>query len=204
MRKVKNDKFGFSFVGFLLFFATIAVTSTSAVVIYSLVEKKTNGDIGLAVLFVFLTILIGALLCTLSDILRRKMMVERPVKMILNATEKIASGDFSVKLPPLHEYDKYDQYDLIFNNINTMTAELSKNELLKNDFISNVSHEIKTPLAVLQNYAKILQKSNLSDKKRAEYLKGIELQTKKLSGLITNILKLNKLENQYIFKMTKF
>ena len=79
-----------------------------------------------------------------------------------------------------------------------MTAELSKNELLKNDFISNVSHEIKTPLSVIQNYARVLQSEKLSKDKRDEYLKGLVTQTKKLSDLISNILKLNKLENQKI------
>jgi signal transduction histidine kinase len=94
------------------------------------------------------------LFCSAADMIRRKFMVEKPVNKILYATERIAMGDFSVKLELEHDYNKYDEYDLIFDNINTMTAELSRNEILKNDFISNVSHEIKTPLAVMQNYAK--------------------------------------------------
>ena len=93
---------------------------------------------------------------------------------------------------------KYDEYDLIYENINTLATELSKNELLKNDFISNVSHEIKTPLAVIQNYAQSLNNKKLDDKKKEEYIKGLVEQTKKLSDLISNILKLNKLENQKI------
>ena len=125
-------------------------------------------------------------------------MVEKPVNKILYATERIAMGDFSVKLELEHDYNKYDEYDLIFDNINTMTAELSRNEILKNDFISNVSHEIKTPLAVMQNYAKALQLNNIDDKKRKEYLKGLILQSNKISNLISNILKLNKLDNQEI------
>ena len=125
-------------------------------------------------------------------------MIEEPVNKILDATEKIASGDFSVKIEHTHEFSRYDQYDLIFDNINTMTAELSKNEMLKNDFISNVSHEIKTPLAVIQNYAKALQNSNIDKSKKSEYLNGLINQSKKLADLIGNILKLSKLENQQI------
>jgi len=79
-----------------------------------------------------------------------------------------------------------------------MTQELSKNEMLKNNFISNVSHEIKTPLSVIQNYANALQKDNISSDLKREYLNGLIIQTKKLSDLVSNILKLNKLENQQI------
>ncbi len=123
-------------------------------------------------------------------------MVEKPVTKILYATAKIASGDFSVNIEHSKDASKFDEYDIIFDNINTMALELSKNELLKNDFISNVSHEIKTPLSVIQNYAKALQHDNLSKENQKEYLSGLIFQTQKLSDLISNILKLNKLENQ--------
>ena len=196
--KKRKDEIGFSIVGFFLFFLTIALAATASIFIYYLANEKTNGNTWVVVFSVLGIIVFCAILCTFVDIIRRRAMVGKPVKKILDATEKIASGDFSVKLIPLHEYDRYDQYDLIFENINTMTAELNKNELLKTDFISNVSHEIKTPLAVIQNYAKALQNSNISNDKKEEYLKGLIIQTKKLSDLITNILKLNKLENQQI------
>ena len=196
--KKRKDEIGFSIVGFFLFFLTIALAATASIFIYYLANEKTNGNTWVVVFSVLGIIVFCAILCTFVDIIRRRAMVGKPVKKILDATEKIASGDFSVKLIPLHEYDRYDQYDLIFENINTMTAELNKNELLKTDFISNVSHEIKTPLAVIQNYAKALQNSNISNNKKEEYLKGLIIQTKKLSDLITNILKLNKLENQQI------
>lgn len=198
MKNKKDGSLGFTLIGFLLFFLTIAVTSSAAVIVYSVVNKNTNGNMVAIVFSFFATTLIGAIIYTIIDVFRRKTMIEKPVKMILQATQKIASGDFSVKLLPLHEYAKYDEYDVIFENINTMTAELSKNELLKNDFISNVSHEIKTPLSIIQNYAKALQNENVSKEKRKEYLSGLISQTKRLSELIKNILQLNKLENQEI------
>lgn len=188
----------FSIAGFFLFLLTLGLTSTCAIFVYYFASKSSDGNTWLVALAVFGTILVGAILCTIFDIIRRKYMIEKPTKMILDATEKIASGDFSVKLTPLHEYLKFDEYDLIFDNINTLACELSKNEILKNDFISNVSHEIKTPLAVLQNYAKALQNEDLDKSQRQEYLKGLTVQTKKLSDLVSNILKLNKLENQQI------
>lgn len=197
---MKNNKssFGFSIFGFILFFLTITFVSTITILVYYLANKTTNGNTVAIAFSVLSTICFGAIVCTIIDIFRRRMMIERPVKKILEATQKIASGDFSVRLQIDHDYLRYDEYDLIFDNINTMTAELSKNELLKNDFISNVSHEIKTPLAVIQNYSKALQSKNLTDEKKDECLNGLINQTKKLSDLISNILKLNKLENQQI------
>ncbi len=197
--KIKQDSYSkFSIAGFLIFLATVWFISTSAIIVYHLAKKYTNDNTMLVTLFVSLTIALGAFLCSLADVYRRKKMVEEPVRKILRATERIASGDFNVKLTPTHEYAKYDAYDLIFNNINTMTAELAKNEMLKNDFISNVSHEIKTPLAIIQNYAKALQGKSLNLEKQQEYLQGLAIQTARLSELISNILKLNKLENQKI------
>ena len=84
-----------------------------------------------------------------------------------------------------------------------MTAELAGVETLRTDFISNVSHEIKTPLAVIQNYGTMLQSDALTPEERKTYAAAITEQTKKLSDLITNILKLNRLENQQIYPEKK-
>ena len=77
-----------------------------------------------------------------------------------------------------------------------MAAELSRTEVLHTDFISNLSHEIKTPLAVIQNYATSLQSKKLSEETRIQYAETLSSAAKKLTTLVTNILKLNKLENQ--------
>lgn len=198
MRKNNNLYFGFSITGFFLFLLTIGLTSACSILVYTLTYRLTDGNNVITAVAVIATIFIGAIICTLCDVYRRKTMIERPVKKILQATEKIASGDFSVKLVPTNDYGKYDAYDVVMENINTMASELSKNQILRNDFISNVSHEIKTPLAVIQNYVKTLQKKNISESEKQDSLKGLVLQTKKLSDLITNILKLNKLETQQI------
>ncbi len=123
---------------------------------------------------------------------------EEPMQKLAQATAKVAQGDFSVYVPPLHTADKLDYLDVMLMDFNTMVEELGSIETLKTDFFSNVSHEMKTPLAVIQNYAQLLQKGSLSDEQRKEYAESILESTKKLSSLITNILKLNKLEKQTI------
>ena len=123
---------------------------------------------------------------------------EEPMHRLAKATAQVAQGDFSVYVPPLHTADKLDYLDVMILDFNTMVEELGSIETLKTDFFSNVSHEMKTPLAVIQNYAQLLQKENLTEEERREYADSILQSTRKLSSLITNILKLNKLEKQTI------
>ncbi len=123
---------------------------------------------------------------------------DKPMQSFAKATNQVANGDFSVYVEPLHSSDKMDYLDYMFLDFNKMVEELGSIETLKTDFISNVSHEIKTPIAVIQNYAEYLQKGNISENQRIEYAKTIEDTSKRLANLITNILKLSKLENQRI------
>jgi signal transduction histidine kinase len=122
----------------------------------------------------------------------------RPMRRLSEAARKIAQGDFSVRIAPLRKDGKKDFVEVMFDDFNTMTEELESIEMLKNDFISNVSHEIKTPLAAIQNYATDLQDDTLGPEERHEYLKTIITSSQKLSALVSNILKLNKLEHQEI------
>lgn len=185
-----------NFIGAVIFFLTITIVVMSAVLIFSAVEQSGNKTTIALVMFAVIVFL--AAVCTVVDWLRRKMTVDRPVQKILEATDKIASGDFSVRLDIRHPVNRYDEYDCIMENFNKMAAELSRTEVLHTDFISNVSHEIKTPLAIIQNYAASLQNKNLDDRTREKYAQTLVGASKRLTALITNILKLNKLENQEI------
>lgn len=121
---------------------------------------------------------------------------EKPMQAFAKATNQVANGDFSVYVEPIHSADKMDYLDYMFLDFNKMVEELGSIETLKTDFISNVSHEIKTPIAIIQNYAEYLQKEFVAESQRIEYARTIEDTSKRLANLITNILKLNKLENQ--------
>ncbi|MDF2842590.1 MAG: histidine kinase [Herbinix sp.] len=123
---------------------------------------------------------------------------EKPMQAFAKATNQVANGDFSVYVEPMHSADKMDYLDYMFLDFNKMVEELGSIETLKTDFISNVSHEIKTPISVIQNYSEYLQKESISDHQRIEYARAIEDSSKRLANLITNILRLNKLENQKI------
>ena len=171
-------------IGYLFFFGLLTLNSSLAVVFYSTIENKPKGTIAILIL---IFIIISSLVCTLIDVIRRKIQIEKPAKDILQATKQMAKGDFNVLLLPDHKFNNYTRYDLIKEDLNFLAKELSKNEILKNDFISNVSHEIKTPLAVIQNYAKALTNKNLDEETKEKYLNSLQNACKKLSDLITNI-----------------
>lgn len=186
-------KFLYKMFGFLGFLIASCICSFLVVIAYSQISEKN-------VLFIsFILIIVNifsAFILAVLDYFRRKIMIDKPLNEILAATERITKGDFNVKLVSSHPYKYIDEFDLIKENINRMVNELSKNEVLKNDFISNVSHEIKTPLSVIQSYSNALKDETLPKDKREKYLDNLQENCKKLTNLVTNILRLNKLENQ--------
>ena len=131
---------------------------------------------------------------------RRKMKstYEEPLHKMAEATGKVSKGDFSVYVPTIHTADKLDYLDVMILDFNKMVEELGSIETLKTDFVSNVSHEMKTPIAIIKNYAELLLADRIEDERRKEYARSVESAATRLSDLISNILKLNKLENRKI------
>ena len=123
---------------------------------------------------------------------------EEPLHKMAEATSRVAGGDFSVYVPTVHTQDRWDYLDVMIVDFNKMVEELGSIETLKTDFVSNVSHEMKTPIAIIKNYAELLRLESLTEEQKEEYARNIEDAAVRLSTLISNILKLNKLENQRI------
>ena len=182
-------------VSFMLFFNTDTVQAIN-------LEEE---EIKSRAMQTLLNILFLCATLSVFDGIRKRIYTRKPVERILDAAHRITNGDFSTRIKPIHKKRAYNEYDIIIEDFNKMAQELSSIETLKTDFISNVSHELKTPLAVIQNYATMLQNDNLSDEERKECAKNLTRASKNLSELITSILRLNKLENQQIFpKNEKF
>ena len=142
----------------------------------------------------------GMVAVILTLFTRRKIRTtyEEPMHKLAEATSRVANGDFSVYVPALHTQDKWDYLDVMIMDFNKMVEELGSIETLKTDFVSNVSHEMKTPIAIIKNYAELLKSEHITAEQRKEYAEDIEGAAMRLSNLISNILKLNKLENQRI------
>ena len=181
----------------VVYFVSLLLMSGVHMGLVTLINAKGWNDI-VAVLIPTVYWALVAVSLTLYARWQIKKTYEEPMHRLAKATAKVAQGDFSVYVPPLHTADKLDYLDVMILDFNTMVEELGSIETLKTDFFSNVSHEMKTPLAVIQNYAQLLQKENLTEEERREYTDSILQSTRKLSSLITNILKLNKLEKQTI------
>jgi len=116
----------------------------------------------------------------------------KPLNALSKGLGEIASGDFSVRL----NEQALGQYGETNQNFNRMAQELENIELLREDFIVNVSHEFKTPLSSIQGYATLLQDPDLGESERREYLDAIFGATRSLSNLSSNILELSNLETQ--------
>ena len=181
----------------VVYFVSLLLMSGVHMGLVTLINTKGWNDI-VAVLIPTVYWALVAVALTLYARWQIKKTYEEPMHRLAKATAKVAQGDFSVYVPPLHTADKLDYLDVMILDFNTMVEELGSIETLKTDFFSNVSHEMKTPLAVIQNYAQLLQKENLTEEERREYADSILQSARKLSSLITNILKLNKLEKQTI------
>ena len=193
---------------YVVFFLVVAFAVTCCMLLFVNTLANTMGltlteeNIAAAAKLTFGNVVLITLLFGTIDYVRRKMMVDRPVKIITEAAERIMQGDFSIRVAPMHGTGM-EGFNQIGMAINAMAKELSGTETLRTDFIANVSHELKTPLAVMGNYATMLQRPGITEEERCEYAKAISEATRRLAQLITNILKLNKLENQQIFPQPK-
>ena len=184
---------------FLLFFAMIAFVVTCMFLIFGAEVELPEEDVRAFAPVVFGNIFILAALFTIVDIVRRKITVDRPVKEIQRGLDRLMKGDFDARITVPRGITAENHFQDIVESINLLAGELAGVETLRTDFIANVSHELKTPLAVMQNYGTMLQEPGLSEEQRMDYAKAITDSSRRLASLITNILKLNKLENQQIF-----
>lgn len=192
----------------LVFFLLVAFVTTCCMSLFVSTLVKTTGltlteeNLNRAAKLTFANVVLLSLLFTFIDLVRRKYTVEDPVRRIVAGAEQIMRGDFSVRIPPQKKPAADEAFDAVIDCFNRMAQELQSVETLRTDFIANVSHEMKTPLAVMQNYGTLLQSPELSEEKRLEYARGVNDGARRMADMMTNILKLNRLENQQIYPQT--
>lgn len=124
-------------------------------------------------------------------------LVLMPLWKIENAAGKVAKGNFDVQIPYKGNLKEFGN---TIQSFNQMVRELGSVEIMRNDFITNVSHEFKTPLASIMGYATLLQDPELSEEDHQEYVEKILFSVEKLNDLTDNILQLSKLEHQEYLK----
>ena len=115
----------------------------------------------------------------------------RSLRQIIDASKAVANGDFTQRLEAPREKEVAE----ICESFNEMVDKLGNNELLARDFVSNVSHQFKTPISSIHGYAQLLESNDLTDEERNEYIKIIKEKSIALSELINDILVLSRLEH---------
>ena len=160
------------------------------------IAAKYNVHIGPSFPLVILIVAAMTIAAILTAIISS--MFLEPIDKISEAMKQVASGDFSVRIGGGDRKKcRIRNIELMNANFNKMAAGLNSTEMLKSDFITNVSHELKTPLASIEGYASLLSATELSDEQRV-YVTNIIQSATRLTTLTGNILRLSKLENQQI------
>lgn len=147
---------------------------------------STIALITIAAVSVFLTAIIVLIIGT---------NIIEPVTRLSDISMKVARGDFNATLDA---HSAIEELQNVIDSFNAMVKELASNETLSTDFISNVSHELKTPIAAIEGYATLLQDETQTEEERRECVDKILFNTNRLSQLTGNILLLSRLETQNI------
>ncbi len=187
------------------FFLIIAFLTSCLLMLYTTILAEelgvelTRENMTRAAKVTFVNVVLLSLILTVIDYLRRRMFVERPVRHITEGAERMTKGDFNVRIPTLPSMIADPALVQIIYCFNRLAEELSGVETLREDFVASVSHEMKTPLAVIRNHAKLLENPDLTAEQRREYTNVIATSASRLSSMMSNILKLSRLENQQIY-----
>ncbi len=183
----------------LIFALLILISSLATVIITWMVQNNiffSKNDIKFLVFGYALKDLILFLVTLTSIIILLIALSKRTTTPILDlskAAGEIKAGNFDIEV---EESNRKDELGDLAKQFNAMIRELRSNQYLKKDFVSNVSHEFKTPLAIIQGYAKLLTEDALPDAERKEYAQLIVDESSRLSMLTSNILRLSKLNSE--------
>lgn len=196
---VKRSKFNYGFIFSSAAFIGSLLSTALALAVVWLLNRRFGVWLGIpyTIRVLLISILSGAAIAVgLSKIF------VSPMMKLGDAMRKVAGGDFTVRLDCT---SKIRDVREVYGSFNTMVKELGNTETLQTDFVSNVSHEFKTPINAIEGYASLLQDSQLTDEQKNAYIDKIIFNTRRLSDLVGNILLLSKVNNQTIsFKASTF
>ncbi len=191
MKKISRPKLGVRLHPYyvLIALAEIIIAAAVAVLLSFLLENvleiRLPTWLWVLVFSIILSCVLGLLLSQLFF---------TPIVHLGRAMRDVGRGDFSIQLETSSRIREVKE---IYDNFNLMTRELGATEIIQTDFVSNVSHEFKTPINAIEGYAMLLQ-GGQADEEQAMYVEKILLNTRRLSDLVGNILLLSRVDNQSI------
>lgn len=190
-----------SLLTLVVFLAVLFNAVISAVAIFTLINNGvliltdvTAADAGRVLGFcTIFSIPVGIIVALLASKVPLK-----PIRVLIDSMDRLASGDFSTRAKVGFVMQMYPPYVNVANSFNKMAQQLENTEMLRTDFINNLSHEFKTPLVSIAGFAGLLRKGDLTQEQQHEYIAIIEEESRRLSRMATNVLNLTKVENQTI------
>ena len=191
-RKRQSDRFPLRLRMTLTVAVALIISGLLALAIAALLHFYFGSNIqrGLPVVLILTSVIFGT---GLTAILSKYFF--DPIHKLIRAMECIADGDFSIRLE-----DQSTSRELmeVYSGFNMMAHELGAMEMLQSDFVSNVSHEFKTPINAIEGYSTLLQGNENLSPDQQQYVEKILFNTHRLSSLVSSILLLSKLENQQL------
>ena len=192
----KKQKFLFSLMSYIFIFIGISFILTCSIILFLYDSPLTEEFIRSRAPRTFSNVFILSFIFTCIVMIIKYYFFDKQIDLIKNATDEINKGNYTYKIYTDSKIQKNSDLEYIIENINKISEQFSDLENLQNSFLSNVSHELKTPLTVIKNYANLLENENLNSEERKTYCKIISDTISKLNSLVENILNLNKLENK--------
>ena len=122
----------------------------------------------------------------------------RPFNKLAICMKELSLGDYSVRLEYTGMINEMQSFNELSTSFNKLATELQNNQMLRSDFINNFSHEFKTPIASILGFARLLQKGELTEDEKKQYINAIEEEARRLSSMAMNVLNLTKVEKQEI------
>ena len=119
-----------------------------------------------------------------------------PIVDLTRAAREIAAGNFDVTVETRGKH--ISEFSELQKSFNLMARELRSNEYLRKDFISNVSHELKTPLSIITGYARLLEEGGLTPEEQSEYARYIAAEADRLTDMTGNMLRLSRIDHRQI------
>lgn len=209
-KKSIRAKFALTFIGILCFACIasfglmhISQSDFTQSIISSISSSYTNEQVHqihqrsiLIMITLIICVVIGSILMFFAT-----KTISKPIRYISDITKEVSKGNFDISI----DYESADEIGTLAKNFNLMIGELKNMEYLRKDFISNVSHEFKTPISSIQGFVEMIKNKDLPIDKRDAYIDIIIEETERLSNLSSNMLRISRLDNQSIpNKITKF
>ncbi len=203
LETIKEKTYRFSLTLWLSVFVfgiLLATVGFTALVLWLLslagIIVNVDGELQLGWVILLMTansLVIGGLLVFFSSHIPLK-----PVNRIINKMNRLAAGDFKTRIEYKHPSSVHPAAKEFAESFNTMAQELEHTEMLRSDFINNISHEFKTPIVSIMGFANLLEVGNLTEEQRVQYARAIREESVRLSSLASNVLNLTKVDNQTI------